>query len=151
MSIKKVFIVDDDPEVTSSLRSLFEQDGHQSRVASSAFEAEDLIRMETPDLLVLDVRMPFWSGIDFCRKIRNDGAACPILFLSAENSAELRNQAMEAEADDFISKPFDPDQLLMRAKLLMELRSSWRHQASNSCESGYQQTACLRPPTRSPV
>ncbi|MDP6355445.1 MAG: response regulator [Planctomycetota bacterium] len=120
MKSKKVFIVDDDPEVTRNLKSLFDQDGHQSRIASSAFEAEDLIRMETPDLLVLDVRMPFWSGIDFCRKIRNDGEACPILFLSAENSAEVRQKAMDAEADGFISKPFDPDQLLMRAKLLME-------------------------------
>ncbi|MDA0838330.1 MAG: response regulator [Planctomycetota bacterium] len=120
MSVKKVFIVDKDPEVTRSLKSLFDQDGHQSRVANSAFEAEDLMRMDTPDLLVLDVYMPIWSGIDFCRKIRNDGSNCPVLFLSTENSPELRKQALEAEADGFISKPFDPDQLLMRAKLLME-------------------------------
>jgi FixJ family two-component response regulator len=107
-----VFVVDDEPSVRVAIERLVGSTGLRCETFRSA---EDYLQSERPDApgcLVLDVRMPGWSGLDLQQMLRTAGQQRPIIFLSAHADIPQSVQAMKAGAVEFLTKPFNPQELL---------------------------------------
>ncbi len=112
----KVLVVDDDPVILKLLRVNFEMEGYVVVSASDGQQALDMARAEHPDVVLLDVMMPVMDGLDVSRALRADEATreLPIVLVSAKAQASDLERGMDAGADDYITKPFDPLELLDR-------------------------------------
>lgn len=108
-----LLVVDDDLRIRDLLSRYLVDHGYRVTTASSAAEARSKLEGMTFDLLVLDVMMPGESGLDLARSIRN-GSTVPILMLTARAETEDRIAGLETGVDDYVSKPFDPRELLLR-------------------------------------
>ncbi len=111
----KILIVDDEADIREFLAQILSQN-YQVIFAKNGEEAVEIAKEQLPSIILLDIIMPIKTGIDACKELR----ACPkttdipILFLSALNSSDKRTDAFLAGADDYINKPFVPDELLAR-------------------------------------
>ncbi len=112
----KVMTVDDDPQVLLTLRILLEPWGIKLTTLDDPRSFWDTLEEAAPDLLVLDVEMPYLSGIELCRVVRNDPqwSKLPVLFLSAHTDADTVNRVFAAGADDYVSKPIVGPELVTR-------------------------------------
>lgn len=113
---ERILIVDDEPTMRRLLEHLLSQQGYTLFLAKDGEEAIKLARSESPDLILLDVRMPRMDGFEAARRIREDKsfASVPILFLTAHQDSEDKREGFNVGADDFIVKPFDSDELVAR-------------------------------------
>ena len=119
--VARVLIVDDDPVIQRLLRVNFEMEGYEVIVGVDGVDGLEKARAEHPDIVVLDIMMPRMSGLDVARALKADPdtASIPVLLLSAKaQEADLR-AGDESGADDYLTKPFDPFQLLQRVELLL--------------------------------
>ncbi|NEQ79879.1 MAG: response regulator [Moorea sp. SIO2I5] len=112
----KLLIVDDDPQILDHLRTVLEPWGFQLTLLNDPQKFWETIEQCTPDLLILDVQMPEFSGIELCQVVRNDPrwAELPVLFISAAQDAETVQQVFMAGADDYVQKPIRAPELLAR-------------------------------------
>ena len=118
MSGTEVLVVDDDATFLRMMRLTLEQDGLEVTTATNGARAlEELERTGAPDVVVLDLEMPEMDGRTFFREMRSRGYTAPVLILSAYDA---RKAYRELEADRFMSKPFDPDELLANLLDLMQ-------------------------------
>jgi signal transduction histidine kinase/DNA-binding response OmpR family regulator len=119
----RVLVVDDEAEMRGYLQSLLAPSYHVTTAATGA-EALDYLRDDPPDLVISDVAMPEMDGIDLCRRIRADDRLrpLPVLLLTARQEAETRRSGIEAGADAYVPKPFDPAELEARIENLIEVR-----------------------------
>ncbi len=112
-----VFVVDDDPSIRASLRLLLRSAGYSIKTFSSAIEfLESEVRTSGPACLVLDVKMPGIGGLDLQRELISRDYAIPIIFITGHGDIPMSVQAMKRGAFDFLSKPFDDNQLLVAVK-----------------------------------
>src|SRR6202142_947692 len=107
-----VFVVDDDASVRDSIRTLLRSVGLQAEVFSSAEEFLQARRPETPSCLVLDVRLPGVSGLDFQSQLSSAGIEIPIIFITAHGDIPTSLRALKGGAIEFLSKPFQTQELL---------------------------------------
>jgi two-component system phosphate regulon response regulator OmpR len=114
-----LLVVDDDNRLRALLARYLGGQGHMVTTAASAAQARAVMRSLAFDLLVLDVMMPGQNGIDFAKALRAEGCALPILMLTARSEAEERIAGLEAGADDYLPKPFEPRELLLRIAAIM--------------------------------
>ncbi len=114
-----VLVVDDDPQILKLVRVNLAARGYRVREASNGIEALSAFRHEAFDLVILDLVMPGMGGIDVCAQMREQSDV-PVIVLSAHNEEELKVQALDAGADDFVTKPFGHEELLAR------MRAVWR-------------------------
>lgn len=119
--IYRLLIVDDEPDVTELLRYKLEQEGYHCEVLNDPLKFVAIARTFQPDLILLDIMMPQLSGVQLCQIIKADPATkqVPIIFLTARNEAEDRIKGLEAGAEDYISKPFDMRELLLRVNKVL--------------------------------
>ncbi len=110
----KVMLVDDDPGIHESLRDVVEEEGYEFCGALSGKEGLRMLDEERPDLLLLDVMMPGMNGFDVCRQMRDEGRRIPVIFLTAKNDIVDKSTGFKAGADDYVTKPFIADELLLR-------------------------------------
>ncbi|NEO35250.1 MAG: response regulator [Moorea sp. SIOASIH] len=112
----KLLIVDDDPQILDQLRTVLEPWGFELTLLNDPQQFWETIEQCSPDLLILDVEMPEFSGIDLCQVVRNDPrwGELPVLFLSAVQDAETVQQVFMAGADDYVQKPIRAPELLAR-------------------------------------
>ncbi|MGQ3673021.1 response regulator [Xanthobacter sp. TB0136] len=108
-----LLVVDDDNRIRSLLSRLLIENGYRVTTAASAAEARGRLEGLTFDLLVLDVMMPGESGLDLARSLRQTSSV-PILMLTARSDTEDRISGLEAGVDDYVAKPFEPRELLLR-------------------------------------
>lgn len=118
-----ILVVDDEPDIRSTLRFNLEREGFRTVMADSGRAALQLARSgdPRPDLVVLDLMLPDISGTDVCRELRqgSDTRRIPILMLTAKTDAIDRVVGFEVGADDYVTKPFSPRELVLRIKAIL--------------------------------
>jgi len=114
-----ILIVDDDARLRALLSRYLSENGFRVSTAADAAEARDQLRFLQPDLLVLDVMMPGESGLELTRALREENAGTPVLLLTARGAPEDRIVGFEAGADDYLPKPFDPRELVLRIRAML--------------------------------
>ncbi len=119
-----LLVVDDDLLIQEVLQAKLEKSGYRIEVASDGMEALKKIESEIPDLILLDINMPGMDGYEVCRKIREIEAirTLPILMLTAYGGLEHIVKGLEAGADDYITKPFEIEEVLVRIKSILRMR-----------------------------
>ena len=116
-----ILVVEDDPPTCALVKECLEKDGHRVSVAYGADRALALIRERLPDLLVLDIALPGFSGLQLCRHLRQDArtAPLPILVLTSLVREKERVEGLDAGADDYVTKPFSAAELRARVRALL--------------------------------
>ena len=123
----RILIVDDEPAVLEALGVLVSGWGFAVTTASSGALAIDAAARTHPDLVILDLAMPALNGIDVCRRLR-DWSRVPIVVLSALGEQPQKVAALEAGADDYVTKPFGPDELRARIRATLRREQSRREE-----------------------
>lgn len=127
--MSKIVVVEDSPDTVMLLRFLLEREGYALEVAPDGRQARELIsRMTPPALIILDVMLPFLSGLQLISFIRNElhWGVVPILMLTADATEQDVVWALEEGANDYVTKPFNPKELLARIHRLAG-RPSFQH------------------------
>jgi len=114
-----VLIADDDPMIRRLLNVNLSQRHYQVSEVTNGEEAVNYLKQNTPDLIILDLVMPLRNGSEVCSWVRQRGLDVPILVLSAYDDETLKVQALDAGADDYVTKPFKVDEFLARLRALM--------------------------------
>ncbi|NEP00928.1 MAG: response regulator [Symploca sp. SIO2E9] len=112
----RVMVVDDDPQILIALRNLLNPWGMKLHTLDNPLKFWETLEASSPDLLILDVEMPYQSGIELCQAVRNNRlwAGLPVLFLTAHTDVETMKQVFAVGADDFVSKPIVGPELVTR-------------------------------------
>ena len=114
-----ILIVDDDSRILKLLKKFLSQNGYLVSTSSSATEAVNLLSNFSYDLIILDVMMPKITGLEFATKIKDSGSIMPIVMLTALSEPEDKIKGLEAGANDYVTKPFEPRELLLRINNLI--------------------------------
>ena len=111
---KKILIIEDHPATVEMIRILLEVEGFEVAVAYNGISGLEKVSSEKPDLILLDVMMPEISGLDVCRELKNkeETKKIPVVIVSIKATEENVKEGMEAGANDYIGKPFDPRKLI---------------------------------------
>jgi DNA-binding response OmpR family regulator len=117
----RIVIVEDDPDIAGLLEHYLKKAGFLPTVLATGREVMPHIKRETPDLLLLDLMLPGLDGLQLCRAIRSDPttAAIPIIMLTAKTEESDRIVGLELGADDYITKPFSPNEVVARVRALL--------------------------------
>ena len=112
---RNILVVDDEAQITRVLKTSLSAQGYGIRTASDGMQA--LLEMKTwsPDLVITDLRMPNMDGLELCRQIRNE-SHIPIIVLSVKGEEAIKVEALDAGADDYVTKPFSINELLARVR-----------------------------------
>lgn len=114
----RVLVVEDDRALGEVVRRGLVEEGYSVDLAASVVAADDAVRMNRYDLVVLDLGLPDGDGVSLCRKLRGDGMAVPILMLTARDGTWDKVGGLDAGADDYLTKPFDFPELCARLRAL---------------------------------
>jgi two-component system, OmpR family, response regulator MprA len=120
----RILVVDDDPQLREALTRALELDDYQVATASNGAQALEAISAHRPDVVVLDVMMPYVGGLDVCRTLRERKDRLPILVLTARDEVGDRVAGLDAGADDYLTKPFALDELRARLRALLRRTAS---------------------------
>jgi DNA-binding response OmpR family regulator len=117
----EILVVDDDHDVAQSVELALRRRGFRVTLAYSGVEAIKVLRRYRPDLVILDVLMPGMGGLEVCRHLRMDDitADLPIIFLTARGQERDRIEGFKAGADDYVSKPFNVEELVLRVNAVL--------------------------------
>lgn len=122
----KILVVDDELQIARVLKTTLAARGYAIRTAIDGDDALLVMKSWTPDLVITDLRMPNVNGVELCRIIRKNSLV-PIIVLSVRNEERNKVEALDAGADDYVTKPFSRDELLARVRAALR-RSSLQHQ-----------------------
>jgi two-component system KDP operon response regulator KdpE len=112
---KRILVVDDEPQITRVLRTALTGSGYEVRTADDGHTGLRAAREWQPDLVITDVSMPNLSGIELCRQLRAE-SALPIIVLSVKGAEKTKVEALDAGADDYVTKPVGMDEPLARVR-----------------------------------
>ncbi len=115
----RILVAEDDPEIRQALERILSYEGYAVVTVNDGAAALEAISAHEPDAILLDVMMPFVDGISVCRKIRDRGDKTPVLMLTARHETQDRVAGLDAGADDYVTKPFELDELLARVRALL--------------------------------
>jgi len=111
----KILVVDDEPQIRRMMRTTLTSSGYQVDEATTGEEALEKLRSYQPDLVLLDLNMPGMGGLEACRTMR-EGSDVPIVILTVRNAEKDKVEALDAGADDYVSKPFGMQELMARIR-----------------------------------
>ncbi len=112
---KSILVVDDDPKIVEIVSLYLKREGYRVLAAYDGNQALEMAREKKPDLIVLDLMLPGLDGMDVCRLVR-DESDVPILMLTARASDEDKLRGFDVGADDYLTKPFNPRELVARVR-----------------------------------
>ncbi|NLR76743.1 MULTISPECIES: phosphate regulon transcriptional regulator PhoB [Leeia] len=120
-----ILVVEDEPAIQELIAFNLEQAGHHVLRADTSERAQHLVKNALPDLILLDWMLPGQSGIDFARRMRSDDRTrpIPIIMLTARSDEQDKIMGLECGADDYVTKPFSPRELLARIKAVLRRRA----------------------------
>lgn len=128
--MEKILVIEDDRAVQRALKRLFESEGYSVELKADGKAALDAFRAASPAAVVLDLRLPVMSGKDVCREVKRENPALPIVVLSAATDVTDKVLLLELGADDYVTKPFSPKELLARVRTA--IRRTRKPQAPDS-------------------
>ena len=125
-NVNRILIIDDEPDVTELLKYKLEQDGHLCQVVNNPLSFISAAREFNPNLILLDIMMPELNGLQLCKMVRSDQKmnTIPIIFLTARGEVEDRIKGLESGGDDYISKPFNTKELMLRVANILNRNQS---------------------------
>lgn len=115
----RFLIVEDNPYLGKQVRQILEEQSYEVHLTSSGREAEEKAVREGFDLIVLDLMLPDYDGVELCRNLRRRKVSAPILMLTALSSTEDKVAGLNAGADDYLTKPFEAEEFLARVRALL--------------------------------
>ncbi len=115
----QLLVVEDNPPTQKMLAFMLRNEGYTVHTVSDGATALEILKNELIDLIVLDLMLPDISGLQICKQIRKDGLALPVLIISAMDSREDKVAALNEGADDYMTKPFDPAEVIARVHSLI--------------------------------
>lgn len=115
----KILLADDEQSMATLIERILVREGYGFCRAADGLEALDLFERERPDLVLLDVMMPGMNGFDVCSRLRERGASQPIMFLTAKGDIVDKSVGFKAGGDDYLVKPFLPEELVLRVNALL--------------------------------
>ena len=113
-----IWVVDDDPELRQLLSTYLSEQGYDVRTLNDGKQLSARLEFQRPDLVVLDLMMPGEDGLTACKRLRQE-CGTPVLMLTALGEDDDRIEGLEGGADDYLSKPFNPRELLARIRAIM--------------------------------
>ena len=119
---QNILVVDDEPQITRVLKTTLSSQGYGIRTASDGEEALQAMSEWPPDLIVTDLRMPNMDGLELCREVRKTSQV-PIIVLSVKGEDSIKVQALDAGADDYVTKPFSMSELTARIRAALRRAS----------------------------
>jgi len=128
---ERILVVEDDHAVQKALRRLFEAEGYAVQIAPDGNAAVEIFKTSAPSAVVLDLRLPGLSGREVCREFKQSSPAVPIIVLSATSDVSDKVLLLELGADDYVTKPFSPRELLARVRAA--LRRTVRPAPTDKC------------------
>jgi two-component system KDP operon response regulator KdpE len=114
----RVLVVDDEPQITRGLKVILRRAGYEVETVETKQDALDSVSVRTPDAMVLDLVLPDGSGVDICKQVRG-WSQLPIVVLSALGDEREKVKALDAGADDYVTKPFGTEELLARLRAVL--------------------------------
>jgi two-component system KDP operon response regulator KdpE len=130
-----ILVVDDEPQITRVLKTTLSSQGYGVRTASDGDEALQMLKEWTPDLVITDLRMPNLGGLELCRQIRAK-SRIPIIVLSVKGEERIKVEALDAGADDYVTKPFGVHELLARVRATLRRSAAPEEPESPLIEAG---------------
>lgn len=145
MDREKLLIVEDDTDINHLLSRILKKNNYDTIQAFSGTEAKLLLQLEMPDLMILDLMLPGMSGEELIRVVREElKLNIPILVLSAKAALETKVQTLKSGADDYLTKPFEPEEVLARVyAALRRYRAETKREEKYSRELVYKQLRIL--------
>src|SRR5580698_9669030 len=131
----KILIVDDEPQITRVLRTALSTQGYSLRVAANGVEGMEAVHAWKPDLVITDVSMPEMDGVELCREIRAV-SQIPIIVLSVRNQDRVKIEALDAGADDYVTKPFSIQELQARVRAQLRRSTAANSEAQQVIKAG---------------
>jgi two-component system phosphate regulon response regulator PhoB len=121
MGKRKILIIEDDRDIVEMLEYNFQEEGYETIAALNGEEGIALAGKESPDLIILDIMLPIMDGFEVCRTLKNDERAAhiPIIILSAKSQETDKVVGLELGADDYVTKPFSPRELIARTRAIL--------------------------------
>lgn len=141
---KKVLVVDDEQSIITLLQYNLEQNGFEVITAMDGEEGRDLAMSHNPDFIVLDLMLPKLDGIEVCKQLRQNRLTTPILMLTAKDDEFDKVLGLELGADDYMTKPFSPREIIARIKAILRRTGDNAGQAVQEVEKDYLQIADLK-------
>jgi DNA-binding response OmpR family regulator len=129
--MNKILIAEDDRNILAGLVDILKMDGYTTVIARDGEAALKQVKDREPDLLILDVMLPKMNGFEVCKRLKEQGNTVPIIILSAQGEEADKVLGLELGADDYVTKPFSPRELLVRIKAVLRRGS----QASKTPEA----------------
>ena len=125
---RKILVIEDERDILDLVRHYLEKEGFRTRTVADGLAGLTAARQERPDLIVLDLMLPGMDGLELCKKLRADPATAitPVIMLTAKADETDRIVGLELGADDYLTKPFSPKELVARVKALLR-RVEHRH------------------------
>ena len=132
---RNILVVDDEPQITRVLKTTLSSQGYAIRTASDGDEALQVMKEWTPDLLITDLGMPHMNGLELCRHVRAK-SPLPIIVLSVKGEEKIKVDALDAGADDYVTKPFSVNELLARVRAALRRVAAGQQPSSEVIELG---------------
>lgn len=133
MDAKKILLVEDEEHLLKTILLNLELEGYEVKTAINGIDALKKFRSSPFDLILLDVMLPEMNGFDVCEEIRKENTRVPILFLTAKGASEDKIRGLKLGADDYLTKPFNLEELLLRIQISLK-RSTPAKEISKSLE-----------------
>jgi len=148
MANKCILIVDDDRNIVDLVRAYLEKDNYRVLTAYNGLRALELARQRRPDLIILDLMLPGMDGLDICRVLRAEGHNMPIIMLTAKTTEMDKLVGLDLGADDYVTKPFSPRELVARIRAALRRVGEQQHQGPSVIHFGDLEVDFVRHETR---
>lgn len=130
MSGERILIVDDEPNIVQLARLYLERNGYKVDSVGDGLSALEAVEQNSPALMVLDIMLPEMDGLEVCRRLRASGNSLPVLMLTARDEDVDKILGLELGADDYLTKPFNPRELVARIKAILRRGERLENSAS---------------------